>query len=81
MATVKLKFRASSLMEKEGSLYYLIIQGRSSRQIAAGYKIAHDEWDSVAGEIRLQKEDDRRRRTLAGIQKVNTRIKDSIIPA
>lgn len=57
-------------MEKEGSLYYLIIQGRSSRQIAAGYKIAPDEWDGVAGEIRLRNEDDWRRRTLTEIQKV-----------
>lgn len=39
MATVKVKFRASSKPGKEGTLFFQVIHGRVTRQIATGYKI------------------------------------------
>ena len=45
MATVKVKFRASSVPGKEGTLYYHLIHQRSLRWISTGYHIFPDEWD------------------------------------
>ncbi len=38
MATIKVKFRASSVEMKEGSLYYQVIHNRLARQVHTGYK-------------------------------------------
>lgn len=46
MATVKLRFRHSTVAGKEGTLYFRITQGRILRQINTGYIIYADEWDS-----------------------------------
>lgn len=46
MATVKLKFRPSTLDGKEGKLYYQIIHRRVARQISTGCGIMPSEWDS-----------------------------------
>ena len=45
MATVKVKFRASSVLGKEGTLYYHLIHRRSLRWISTGYHIFPGEWD------------------------------------
>lgn len=39
MATVKIKFRASSYENKEGSLFYQVIHRRVVRQINSSYKL------------------------------------------
>ena len=39
MATIKVKFRASSVEMKEGSLYYQVIHNRLARQVHTGYKL------------------------------------------
>lgn len=51
MATIKLKFRASSVEQKTGSVYYQIIHDRVARQINPGYKIFPQEWDHEAARI------------------------------
>ena len=38
MATVKVKFRASSVATKEGTLFYQVIHKRIVRQIHTGFK-------------------------------------------
>ena len=38
MATIKVKFRTSSVEMKEGSLYYQVIHNRLARQVHTGYK-------------------------------------------
>lgn len=53
MATVKVKFRASSKSGKEGTLFFQIIHGRVTRQIATGYKIFENEWDDIGSGIIL----------------------------
>lgn len=45
MATVKVKFRASSIGTKEGALYYQVIHNRLARQVHTGYKLHPSEWD------------------------------------
>lgn len=39
MATIKVKFRTSSVEMKEGSLYYQVIHNRLARQVHTGYKL------------------------------------------
>ena len=51
MATVKVKFRASSNPEKEGTLFFQIIHNRITRQIHTGYKLFQNEWDAVGSEV------------------------------
>lgn len=54
MATIKLKFRASAIADKEGQLYFQVIHKRTVRQIATGRSILPTEWDEPKGEIRLK---------------------------
>ncbi len=46
MASVKVKFRPSSVAEKEGIIYYQIIHERVPRQCLTEYRIFSSEWDS-----------------------------------
>ena len=46
MASIKLKFRTSSVQEKEGRLYYQVIHNRVVRQIHTAYRIYSSEWDA-----------------------------------
>ncbi len=45
MATVKLRFRPSSVPAKEGSLAYLVMQGHMTKQIKTGCKLSEEEWN------------------------------------
>ena len=45
MATIKVKFRPSSIPSKEGVLYYQIIHNRVTRQIRTRFKLHPDEWN------------------------------------
>ena len=47
MATVKVKFRASSVVNREGRLFYQIIHNRAVRQINSGHKLFPAEWDAL----------------------------------
>lgn len=51
MATVKVKFRASSVEMKEGSLYYQVIHKPSGKTIATGYRLFPSEWDAGISEV------------------------------
>lgn len=53
MATVKVKFRASSIVAKEGTLFYQVIHNRIARQIHTGFKLFPAEWDTLHSEIIL----------------------------
>lgn len=45
MATVKVKFRASTVSYREGTIYYQIIHRRVARQIKTGYRLYLTEWN------------------------------------
>lgn len=51
MATVKVKFRASSVQRKEGALFYQVIHNRVARQVNTGYKLYPHEWDAASSAI------------------------------
>lgn len=45
MTTLKIKFRPSSLKDKEGTVYYQIIHNRHMKQFATDFHIFPEEWD------------------------------------
>lgn len=45
MATVKVKFRPSTVADRPGTIIYLVTHRRVSRQITTEYKLFPDEWD------------------------------------
>lgn len=51
MATIKVKFRASSVPAKEGTLFYQVVHERVARQVNAGYKVHPSEWDAVHADV------------------------------
>ena len=46
MATTKIKFRASSVSEKQGTLFIQVIHKRVVRQVSTKYKLYPKEWDA-----------------------------------
>lgn len=51
MASIKLKFRVSSLPEKEGTLYFQVIHERVVKQIRTSYRIFESEWNEQWNDI------------------------------
>lgn len=51
MASIKVKFRPSSVDGNEGSIYYQIIHGRKVRQLPTSYKIFPNEWDEARSAV------------------------------
>lgn len=45
MASIKVKFRASSVTDHEGAIYYQIIHERKVRQLPTDYRVFLSEWD------------------------------------
>ncbi len=55
MASIKIKFRPSSVEGKEGAIYYQIIHNRIIRQTKTHYHIFQYEWDPENSKIRSEK--------------------------
>ncbi|MFI3324132.1 MAG: phage integrase SAM-like domain-containing protein [Rikenellaceae bacterium] len=72
MASVKVKFRASQVEDKEGVIYYQVIHERAIRQIKTSYKIYSEEWDDHSSEIVAPKYSDNH---IAHISAIKERIK------
>ena len=51
MATIKVKFRASSVPGKEGTLYYHLIHQRNLRWISTDYHVFPEEWNDKKSAI------------------------------
>ena len=51
MATVKVKFRPSTVADRQGSIIYLVTRRRLVRQITPGYKIYPHEWDKLQSKL------------------------------
>ena len=67
MATIKLKFRPSSVPEAEGTLYYQVIHKRKVKYISTEHHIYAYEWDEKAETIVVTAESERKE-TLAMMQ-------------
>lgn len=69
MATVRIKFRPSSIDGKEGTVYYQVIHGRVARQIGTSYKLLSTEWDRRQQSIAIASYSEGRRQYLLEIGK------------
>lgn len=56
MASIKVKFRPSTIDGKEGTLYYQVIHNRVVRQINTDYKLFVSEWDNHSDTVVLHKD-------------------------
>lgn len=72
MTSIKVKFRASIIDDKEGTIYYQIIHRKVVRQIKTNYKIYSEEWDDYSSEIILITKESNRSKYLYS---VHSRIK------
>lgn len=59
MATVKVKFRPSSVADREGSIYYQIIHERKVRHHPTGYRLFPNEWDEGKSTVICNRKSDR----------------------
>lgn len=63
MTTVKVKFRASTVPTREGTLFYQVIHDRVPRQINTGYKLFPSEWDKLHAGVLLPANTEQNRHT------------------
>ena len=74
MASIKIKFRPSTIENKEGTIYYQIIQNRVIRQLKTDYRLFMHEWNEVNCTINI--ENNNRQNYLQSIQeRINWDIK------
>ncbi len=69
MASVKIKFRPSTVSYGQGTIFYQVIHCRIVRQIKTGYRVYEDEWNNASSEIRFSDFDDERNIYLMKIQR------------
>ena len=48
MATIKMKFRPSSVPEQEGTIFFQVIHNRMTRQVRTSFRLFSHEWNSRA---------------------------------
>lgn len=60
MASLKIKFRPSSVAGNEGSIYYQIVHERKVRQILSDYHVYPFEWDSKRSVVVTKNDSPRR---------------------
>ena len=67
MATVKIKFRPSTVDGGQGSIFYQVIHNRVARQQKTGYRLYGYEWNNHSSEVVLPKFNESRKRYLSEI--------------
>lgn len=75
MTSVKIKYRPSSVIGKQGSIYYQVIHNQVIRQQKTSYLLFQDEWNNNLCEIILTKSNENRKNYLLQIK---NRIKNEI---
>ena len=60
MASIKVKFRPSTVADREGSIYYQIIHERKVRQLLTDYKVFSSEWDESRSMVTTTQKSERK---------------------
>jgi transposase len=60
MATIKVKFRPSTVADREGTIYYQIIHERKVRQLLSNYRVFSCEWDETRSMVTTTQKSDRK---------------------
>lgn len=74
MATIKLKFRPSSVHEAEGTLYYQVIHKRNVKWISTEYHVYPDEWNEKTGTLSIPSDGERKE----GLMQIQCRINQDL---
>lgn len=75
MATIKLKFRPSSVANKKGTLYFQVIHKRNVKWISTGYHVFPNEWDKAREMLIIPPDDERRKELLTLQSMLSTELK------
>lgn len=68
MASVKIKFRTSTVKGGQGTIFYQVIHNRVARQVKTGYRIYESEWNGNLSEIVMPRFDETRKAYLSEIR-------------
>lgn len=68
MASVKIKFRTSTVEGGQGTIFYQVIHNRVARQVKTGYRIYGSEWNGSLSEIAMPRFDGTRKAYLSEIR-------------
>jgi len=60
MASIKVKFRPSTVADHEGTIYYQIIHERKVRQLLSDYKVFPSEWDEFRSMVTTTQKSERK---------------------
>lgn len=60
MASIKVKFRPSTVADREGSIYYQIIHERKVRQLLTDYRVLPSEWDENRSMVTTDQKSERK---------------------
>ncbi len=60
MASVKIKFKASSLVDHEGTIFYQILHDRKQRQLFSDYHVFPTEWDETRSMVTTTQKSERK---------------------
>ena len=60
MASIKVKFRPSTVADHEGTIYYQIIHERKVRQLLSDYKVFQSEWDESRSMVTTTRKSERK---------------------
>lgn len=60
MASIKVKYRASSVENHDGAIYYQIILDRKVRQLNTNYHVFPDEWDESRSMVTTKQSSERK---------------------
>lgn len=60
MASIKVKFRPSTVADHEGTIYYQIIHERKVRQLLSDYKVFPSEWDESRSMVTTTQKSERK---------------------
>lgn len=60
MASIKVKFRPSTIVDREGTIYYQIIHERKPRQLLSDYHVFPHEWDENRSMVTTDQKSERK---------------------
>lgn len=60
MASIKVKYRPSTIADREGAIYYQIIHERKVRQLNTEYHVMPDEWDESRSMVTIKQSSERK---------------------
>lgn len=67
MTTLSVKFRASTIANKEGAIYYQLIHMRQVKLLTSRFRILPKEWDRLLSKVIIQTTDSQRAAYLLGV--------------